>query len=141
MGETIVLYNEGHKNITFDVQLDPAIPQFDLDRDQMRRVLINLLENAVSAVESTQKPGSVAILTHYDSVLRIARLTVADTGPGIPSEIRERVFEPYFSTKESGTGLGLAIVKRIIDDHNGFIRVFKNNPIGSKFVIELPVTM
>ncbi len=138
--ESLVLYKEGHKNITFNLTLDFHLPNFDLDRDQMKRVLINLLENAVAAVNSISTFAIVAISTQYDSVLRIARITVADNGPGISSEIRDRIFEPYFSTKENGTGLGLAIVKRIIDDHNGFIRVFKNAPAGSKFVVELPVT-
>jgi len=135
----LVLYREGHKNIQFSVSLDPKLPAFDIDHDQMKRVLINIFENAVAAVSSNQsQTGSVAISTQYDSVLRIARCIIADNGPGIPNEMRDRIFEPYFSTKTSGTGLGLAIVKRIVDDHSGFIRVFKNTPSGSKFVIELP---
>lgn len=140
--ESLVLYKEAHKDIQFVVNLDRQTPQFDMDKDQMKRVLINLFENAVAAVTtrtSSSNPPTVAISTQYDSVLRIARCTVADNGPGIPPEIRDRIFDPYFSTKDSGTGLGLAIAKRIIDDHSGFIRVFKNTPGGSKFVIELPV--
>jgi two-component system nitrogen regulation sensor histidine kinase NtrY len=137
--EALVLYREGHKNISFAVSLDSRLPHFDMDRDQMKRVLINIFENAVAAVNVGEGgSGSVAISTQYDSVLRIARCIVADNGPGIPNEIRDRIFEPYFSTKAGGTGLGLAIVKRIVDDHSGFIRVFKNAPTGSKFVIELP---
>ena len=140
--ESLVLYREGHKNIDFTLQLDKTLPLFDLDREQMRRVLINLLENAVAAVSPNPgRPATVAISTQYDNVLRIARCAVADNGSGIPPEIREHVFEPYFSTKDGGTGLGLAIVKRIIDDHSGFIRVFKNFPFGSRFVIELPATL
>lgn len=139
--ESLVLYQEGHKNIQFVVNLDKQIPLFDVDSEQMKRALINLFENAVAAVEGMKnKTPTIAISTHYDSVLRIARCTMADNGAGIPHEIRDRIFDPYFSTKEHGTGLGLAIVKRIIDDHSGFIRVFKNVPSGAKFVIELPVT-
>ncbi|MFN7262283.1 MAG: ATP-binding protein, partial [Pseudobdellovibrionaceae bacterium] len=67
------------------------------------------------------------------------RLTVSDTGVGIPPQQRTRVFEPYYSTKEGGTGLGLAIVKRIIEDHSGFIRALANEPQGTKMLIELPV--
>jgi len=139
--ESLVLYREGHKNINFGVNLESRMPLLDMDRDQMKRVLINLLENAVAALGKKAhagQPSTVAITTQYDSVLRIARCIVADNGPGIPNEVRDRVFDPYFSTKDGGTGLGLAIAKRIIDDHNGFIRVFKNTPVGSKFVIELP---
>lgn len=139
--ESLVLYQQGHKEIQFKKEIDTTVPLFDLDREQVKRVLINLLENAVAAVETNQNRGrEVAISTHYDSVLRIVRLSVADNGSGIQSDIRDRIFEPYFSTKDSGTGLGLAIVKRIIDDHHGFIRVFRNSPWGSKFVIELPAT-
>jgi two-component system nitrogen regulation sensor histidine kinase NtrY len=137
--ESLVLYREGHKNIHFTVQLDSKMPSVDVDRDQMKRVFINLLENSVAALQGQSSSSRcVAITTQYDSVLRIARCIVADNGPGIPLEVRDRVFDPYFSTKDGGTGLGLAIAKRIIDDHSGFIRVFKNNPTGSKFVIELP---
>ncbi len=136
--ESLVLYREGHKNIEFKMNLEGAMPLLEMDRDQMKRVLINLLENAVAALGQSSPSATVAITTQYDSVLRIARCSVADNGPGIPTEVRDRVFDPYFSTKDGGTGLGLAIAKRIIDDHNGFIRVFKNTPVGSRFVIELP---
>ncbi|MCC6277457.1 MAG: PAS domain S-box protein [Oligoflexia bacterium] len=137
VSESLVLFKEGHKNIQFTAQLDPQLPVFDFDREQIKRALLNLLSNAVAALEG-KVGGSVAITTQYDSVLRIARCTVADNGVGIPVEVRDRVFEPYFSTKPSGTGLGLAIVKRIVDDHQGFVRVYQNQPEGVRFVIELP---
>jgi len=66
-------------------------------------------------------------------------ITVADTGHGVTQELKERLFLPYFSTKKRGTGLGLAIVSRIIEDHHGSIRVEENRPIGTRFVVELPV--
>jgi two-component system nitrogen regulation sensor histidine kinase NtrY len=139
VNESLVLYREGHKNIEFTVNLEEQMPILEMDRDQMKRVLINLLENAVAALGAQSSPSAtVAITTQYDSVLRIARCIVADNGPGIPTGVRDRVFDPYFSTKDGGTGLGLAIAKRIVDDHNGFIRVFRNTPVGSRFVIELP---
>jgi two-component system nitrogen regulation sensor histidine kinase NtrY len=81
----------------------------------------------------------VQIMTRYDRDIKTVRLTVADNGEGIPAADRNRIFEPYFSTKEGGTGLGLPIVKRIIEDHNGFIRATANEPKGVKMVIELPV--
>lgn len=138
---SLVLYQEGHKNINFIVTTDKALPPFDFDKEQIKRAVINLLENAVAAVNQssdTEDAQKIEVTTNYDAVLRIARITISDSGPGIPIEIRERIFEPYFSTKEQGTGLGLAIVKRIIDDHNGFVRVHKNSSQGSSFVVELP---
>ncbi len=81
----------------------------------------------------------VSVRTQYDSLLKLVRVSVLDNGNGIPDTDRDRVFEPYFSTKESGTGLGLSIVKRIVEDHNGFIRALANEPRGTKLIIELPV--
>jgi two-component system nitrogen regulation sensor histidine kinase NtrY len=106
-----------------------------IDRDQIKRVVINLLENAVAAME---EKGAVEISSHYDSELKMADFRIADDGPGIPQEDRSRLFEPYFSTKKTGTGLGLAIVNSVISDHNGFVRVKNNVPRGACFVVELP---
>ena len=66
-------------------------------------------------------------------------ITVADTGHGVTRELKEKLFMPYFSTKQRGTGLGLSIVSRIVEDHRGSIRIEKNHPVGSRFIIELPV--
>ncbi len=137
--ETLFLYQEGHKNIEFKLSLDPNLPVFDIDKDQIKRVCINLIENAVAAVEPVVLGSAqVDISTRYDNVLKIALMEIADNGHGVLPEVRDRIFEPYFSTKEQGTGLGLAIVKRIVDDHSGFIRVYKNTPKGTRFVVELP---
>jgi signal transduction histidine kinase len=68
-------------------------------------------------------------------------LAVSDTGQGVSRDLKERLFLPYFSTKQRGTGLGLAIVSRIVEDHHGSIRVEENKPVGSRFVIELPVAV
>ena len=137
--ESLVLFRQGHPGIEFNFESDPKLPHFKFDPDQMRRVLVNLIDNAIAAV-SNEPERKVEISTRYDSELRTVRLTVADTGCGIPPAQRSRIFEPYFSTKESGTGLGLAIVKRIIEDHSGFIRAFANEPKGTKMIIELPVS-
>ena len=134
--ETLVLYQEGHKDVDFSFQSDPHLPPFNLDRDQMKRVLINLLDNAVAAVG---EKGRVEVTLTFDSMLRMARLEVADNGQGIRPEDKRRMFEPYFSTKKSGTGLGLAIVSTVVADHDGFVRVLDNQPRGARFVIELPV--
>ncbi|MBW2091991.1 MAG: HAMP domain-containing protein [Deltaproteobacteria bacterium] len=134
--ETLVLYKEGHQNVRFNLEKDPNLPAFNLDREQMKRVLINLLDNAVAAVDNH---GKVEIKLSYDLILKIMRLEVADNGVGVSAQDKDRLFDPYFSTKKSGTGLGLAIVSTIVSDHNGFIRVQDNHPKGTTFIIEMPV--
>jgi two-component system nitrogen regulation sensor histidine kinase NtrY len=98
---------------------------------------VNLVDNSIAAAGKEAKP-QIWVSVDYDADLRLVRLTVADNGEGIPARDRARIFEPYYSTKETGTGLGLAIVKRIVEDHNGFIRASANEPRGTKMVIELP---
>ena len=80
-----------------------------------------------------------AISTSLVDSRDVVELVVADTGHGVSREMKERLFLPYFSTKQRGTGLGLAIVSRIVEDHHGSIRVEENKPVGSRFVVELPV--
>ena len=133
--DAILLYKDIHKNITFDFIENDDIPKLKLDREQIKRVMINLLDNAVASIPDK---GRINIKLFYNRPLRIVRIEVIDTGTGISNKDKERLFEPYFSTKKSGTGLGLAIVNTIITDHNGFIRVEDNKPHGSKFIIELP---
>lgn len=134
--ETLTLYQQAHRGVVFSFVQDEIMPLLTIDRDQIKRVIINVLENAVAAME---EKGSIQLTTFYDVVLKMAVLTFADDGPGIPPEDKPRLFEPYFSTKKSGTGLGLAIVSSIITDHGGFVRVRDNKPRGAVFVIELPV--
>jgi two-component system nitrogen regulation sensor histidine kinase NtrY len=134
--ESLTLYQEAHRNIRFTLQVDESIPQLMLDRDQIKRVLINLLDNAVAAIDGE---GSIDIESSLDRELKMVIFIVSDTGHGIAPEDRPRLFEPYFSTKKTGTGLGLAIVNSIISDHHGFIRVKDNRPKGTRFIIELPV--
>jgi two-component system nitrogen regulation sensor histidine kinase NtrY len=133
--ETLTLYQEGHRGVRFDFIPDEHLPQLKIDRNQIKRVIINLLENAVAAMEER---GSVVINSSYDPELKMASFTVTDDGPGIAPEDKPRLFEPYFSTKKSGTGLGLAIVNSVVADHSGFVRVRDNQPRGASFVVELP---
>jgi len=133
--ETLTLYQEAHRGVTFDFVPDEHLPLLKIDRDQIKRVVINLLENAVAAMRES---GIIRITTHYDPELKMADFRISDDGPGIPLEDRPRLFEPYFSTKKTGTGLGLAIVSSVISDHNGFVRVKENHPRGACFVVELP---
>lgn len=136
INETLVLYRQGHKDMLFHFTQDDSLPQANLDREQIKRVMINLLENALAA---SQNKGVVEIETHYNHELQIITMSVADQGTGISPDAKERLFEPYFSTKKTGTGLGLTIVSTIISDHNGYIRVRDNQPHGAKFIIELPL--
>ena len=135
--ESVALFKDSQKNIVFKVVEKNKLPRFDLDKDQMKRAFVNILDNAVDAIEDK---GSITITTSYDEKFHMAKIEIADTGCGIPQEKKKKLFEPYFSTKKSGTGLGLPIVSTIIADHNGYIRARDNHPKGTKFIIELPVT-
>ena len=129
----------GADGVSFEAELDPTLPLVELDREQIRRVLTNLLDNAGAASADNEAGGNVVVRTVHDAPLQTARIEVADDGVGIPEDQRRRIFEPYYSTKPHGTGLGLAIVSRIVADHHGYIRVHPNRPAGTRFILELPV--
>ena len=137
INDCLALYGEAHKQISFLHKLEQNLPNTMFDREQIKRVIINLIENAIAAIAGT---GTIQLESIYNHDLQIITLTIADSGCGIPAEDKARLFEPYFSTKKTGTGLGLAIVATIIADHNGYIRVKDNSPEGSIFIIELPST-
>jgi len=133
VGDTLSLYRNLKPGVAVEAAVDAALPPVLLDAEQIRRALINLLDNAV---EATDAPGQVKVTAwREDGHLAIQ---VADTGRGIPPESKEKLFLPYFSTKGRGTGLGLAIVHRIVTDHHGTIRVEDNAPQGTVFTLELP---
>jgi two-component system nitrogen regulation sensor histidine kinase NtrY len=134
--ETLALYREGHPEIAFELNMEEDIPNMNLDRQQIKQAMINLVDNAVAAVRGE---GSIKVTVSHDPILKIVRMEVADDGLGISNEDKSRLFEPNFSTKKSGMGLGLTIVNTIITDHNGRISAQDNHPRGAKFVIELPV--
>jgi two-component system, NtrC family, nitrogen regulation sensor histidine kinase NtrY len=133
---SIALYRHNYPHIRFSVEKDAAFPPLYLDPEQFKQVMINLLENAIQAMDDGE--NSIRVRLIHQEPLRIAILECADSGHGLSSEDKLRVFEPYYSTKEKGTGLGLAIVASIVADHHGFIRVRDNAPRGSVFVVELP---
>lgn len=136
INEVAALYRGAHKDIELLVTLDEDLPTLKFDWEQIKRVLVNLLDNAVQAV--SQK-GRVWLSTHYDTKRRRAVVTVADEGIGIAPEDQEKLFVPYFTRKKTGTGLGLAIVRRIITDHEGQITAGNNHPHGAVFTFELPI--
>jgi signal transduction histidine kinase len=132
--EIVHLYRGLKPGVEFAVEVAPAAARAWFDPEQIKRALINLLDNAVDATEA---PGSVRLsAARADGNLT---LHVADSGRGIPAEAKEKLFLPHFSTKGRGTGLGLAIVHRIVSDHHGTIRVEDNHPRGTVFTIELPL--
>ena len=138
VAEAVLLFQDAHKDIVFEFRSDEGLPKFDLDAEQINRVMINLLDNAVAAIN--KKNGRIEITVSYDEQHRKATVAVADDGAGVPSSNKRKVFEPYFSTKKFGTGLGLAIVNSIISDHHGQVSVADNNPTGTIVSFQLPVS-
>jgi two-component system, NtrC family, nitrogen regulation sensor histidine kinase NtrY len=143
IGEVITLFQQAHSEIYIQVRLENKLPIFDFDRDQIKRVMINLFDNAISAVSSqpTGRAKKIEVATHYHEQLQMAVISMEDNGMGMTDEVKARVFEPYFSTKSEGTGLGLSIAKRIVNDHDGFIRVRSSPGEGTQFLIEIPTRL
>lgn len=138
---TYETFRANHSDIHFVYELKSKTPEMLLDPEQIRGVLINILSNAVAAVRSdssTQEQPLISVAVDFDRTTARARIEVADSGPGIAAADKNRVFEPYFTTKKGGTGLGLAIVSSVISDHQGEISIFDNKPRGAKIVITLP---
>ena len=137
--ETVSMY-QGRRSILFKTELAEALPPFDLDREQIKRVILNLVDNAMAAIDEAEgAERAIAVSTRMDGALGTVQLEVADTGCGVPAEDRAQLFEPYYSTKSRGSGLGLAIVSRIVSDHSGTIRVRSNQPRGLRVIVELPL--
>ena len=133
--DTIALYNGIFADIRIDMRFAADVPLVRLDPEQIRRVVINLVDNAIEAME---RRGDIVVETQRDPANSVVRVIVADNGPGIPPAEREKLFLPYYSTKGRGSGLGLAIVRRIIAEHGGSIEAGDNTPRGTRFTIELP---
>lgn len=145
---------EGHldsrseREVDFQLELEKSLPLAMLDKDQISRVVVNLIDNALESIRvanrSREKEGieviqpRVKIATSLNRDLSILSLSLADNGLGFSDTDKSRAFEPYFSTRETGTGLGLAIVRSIVSDHNGHIRIKDNKPHGAMIVIEIP---
>jgi nitrogen fixation/metabolism regulation signal transduction histidine kinase len=119
-------------------ELDPQLPLVEVDREQFKRVLVNLIDNAAEAMATT--PVKRLLITTRSVDGQAVELVVADTGCGISSEDKEKLFLPYFSTKNRGTGLGLAIVNHILTEHHATIRVEDNRPSGAAFLVEVPLS-
>jgi len=144
--ETLALYNGLFREIQIARQFADGLPPVRVDVEQIRRVVINLVDNAVEALGGSAaaprpggEPPTIVVETRQDAANGVVRLTVSDNGPGISAADRDKLFMPYYSTKRRGSGLGLAIVRRIIAEHGGSIEVTDNVPTGTVFTIELPV--
>ena len=134
--ESIALYQDGYPNIAFIFETHGEIPVLQLDRQQIKQTLINLIDNAISSIK---KEGRITISVYADKAADKVYLEIADTGEGVSDSDKPYLFEPDFTTKKFGMGLGLAIVSTIVSDHNGRIWAEDNAPRGSKFVIEFPI--
>jgi two-component system nitrogen regulation sensor histidine kinase NtrY len=135
ISDTLALYNGIFSDVRITRRFAAGVPLVRLDGEQIRRVIINLVDNAIEAME---RRGEIVVETQLDVTNNVVRVLIADNGPGIPAAEREKLFLPYYSTKRRGSGLGLAIVRRIIAEHGGSIDVGDNTPRGTRFTIELP---
>jgi two-component system nitrogen regulation sensor histidine kinase NtrY len=134
----LAMFNGRLDNVRIRTSLATGLPEVMADPDAIKRALANLVDNAAEAMQDVifrEIQISTTLLANREAV----EIMVADSGHGVTRELKERLFLPYFSTKKRGTGLGLAIVSRIIEDHHGSIRVEENRPMGTRFVVELPV--
>ena len=145
LADALKLYNGLLESIEIHPSFDAALPLIRIDAEQIRRVVINLVDNAIEALggvsrrsSETSSPGIITLATIHDPAQHVVRLVVADNGPGISTADRDKLFMPYYSTKKRGSGLGLAIVRRIIVEHGGTIEVGDNRGAGTRFTIELP---
>ena len=136
LNATLELYDGLFKGLELEKHFAAQLPDLSLDPDLIRRVFINIIDNAI---EATSGKGHVIVTTSHDPQTNVVVIEIADDGPGIPPEDRDKLFVPYYSTKRRGSGLGLAIVSRIVAEHRGRIRVEGNRPRGSRFILELPV--
>ena len=135
---TLALYEGRMEGVAVQVSIPDDLPLILMDSTQMKRVLVNVIDNAMEAL-TEQDDRSLRIACELARDGTMARLTIEDTGVGILAEDRERLFTPYFSTRKEGTGLGLSIASRIVSDHGGYIGAEPNSPRGTRFIIELPV--
>ncbi|HKP68612.1 MAG TPA: ATP-binding protein [Pyrinomonadaceae bacterium] len=139
--QVMPLYKDRVDDVVIESELASDLPPALIDAEQMKRVFVNLIDNAVEAFELEQESKIVTVRTRYDAGRDLIVAEVFDNGRGIEPSDLQKLFQPYFSTKGRGTGLGLAIVHRIVTEHNGKIRAAANQPRGAKFMVELPTAV
>jgi two-component system nitrogen regulation sensor histidine kinase NtrY len=133
--QAVSLYKD--REVIIETDLAEGLPNAMIDEEQLKRVFVNLIENAIEAFDKSQPDKRITITTRHDAARDQIAAEVADNGNGISPADFPRLFQPYFSTKGRGTGLGLAIVQRIVIEHGGKIKALSNIPKGAKFVIEI----
>ena len=139
VAEALAVFEGRLEGITLRKEMAPNLPPIRADGELLRRVVVNLIDNAAEAMEgSTVK--ELLVQTNLNVDRETVEIVVADSGHGISPADKDKLFLPHFSTKGRGTGLGLAIASRIMAEHNGSIRVEDNSPVGAKFILQLPVT-
>jgi nitrogen fixation/metabolism regulation signal transduction histidine kinase len=134
----LALFNGRLDGINVSTSLAPNLPPVMADANAIQRAIANLVDNAAEAMQESLV-REVQISTALVASRDVVEIMVADSGPGVSQDLKEKLFFPYFSTKKRGTGLGLAIVSRIVEEHHGSVRVEENSPVGARFVVELPV--
>jgi nitrogen fixation/metabolism regulation signal transduction histidine kinase len=136
---TLNLYDGRISDISVQKDLDSGIPKIRLDPEQMKRVFINLFDNALEAMAENRNRKALQLRTRCNAPQGVVTVEISDTGRGFPEEYQDSVFLPYFSARKGGTGLGLAIVRQIISDHHGNVRAESNMPVGTRIIIDLPL--
>ena len=134
----LLLFEGRIRNIRVETRLEPGLPLVMADPEALRRALANLIDNAAEAMQDSLL-RVLSVATSAGERSGMAEIVVSDTGPGLTDEMRERLFLPWFSTRQRGTGLGLSIVAKIVQDHGGSIRAENNAPAGARFIIEVPL--
>jgi PAS domain S-box-containing protein len=137
--QTLALYEDRFADVLLESELQENLPPAMLDSEQMRRVFVNLIDNAAEAFQASQSDKRILVKTWHAAATDSIFVEIADNGRGISGADFAKLFQPYFSTKGRGTGLGLAIVQRIITEHGGRIRAASNLPKGTRFTVELPI--
>jgi PAS domain S-box-containing protein len=139
--QAVALYEDRLEDVRLDVHLARTLPPGLLDAEQMRRAIVNLIDNALEAMTDAERgERRITVATGHDPARGMLLIEIGDSGHGIERADFPRLFQPYFSTRGRGTGLGLAIVQRIVNEHGGRIRAEPNRPRGAKFLVEIPVT-
>ena len=138
VGDALAVFGGRLDGIQVRTDLAPGLPAIRADGELLRRVIVNLIDNAAESMEGCSVK-ELLVRTRFNSDRETIEIIVADSGHGISPEDKDRLFLPHFSTKDRGTGLGLAIASRIMTEHHGSIRVEDNFPIGAKFILQLPI--
>jgi signal transduction histidine kinase len=139
VGEALAVFHGRLDGISIRTSFAPNLPPVNVDREQFQRVVVNLVDNAAEAMQDSLV--KTLYIATQAGVAETVEVVVADSGVGVSSDDKEKLFLPYFSTKNRGTGLGLAIVSHIVTEHNGTIRVEDNQPSGARFTVELPAML